>query len=391
MRMVKETEPPAFCISALFWTLLLISISASTANASDELQAQIPVVENSLDSTADGPHIFRDNDTIFKVFYLCHDSIIEKDYSQSDTLRFSGFCDDSGLTYLIPVERPADNTCVYSDVPRFLVVSDIHGEYEDLVEFFLNCGVIDENLRWNWGDGHLVIAGDIFDRGDRVTECLWLIYQLEMDSRKAGGRVHFLLGNHELMVLRGDDRYVNDKYLNGIVKKSRISHKDLYGPDMELGQWLRSLNTAIGLNDILIVHGGLSRQLVEKHYDLQKMNAIVRENIDLRSSQLAFNTEIKFLFGSKGPFWYRGYHYEVENLYSQAAAEEIDEILGHFGAKAVVVGHTEVDQVSVLFGGRVWAVDVPVQELGGFQGLFWEDGRFHRVSKTGAIEPIEED
>lgn len=389
MRMVKHAEPSVFSVLGLSFIFLLGLISGPVASASGKLQAQDPVIESVTDSTADGPHIFRHDDTTFIVFYLCHDSLLEKNYVQYDTLRFQGFCHDTGLMYKIPVEPPAIDPCVYFDIPRFLMLSDIHGEYENLVKFLLNFGVIDENLIWIWGDGHLVIAGDIFDRGEKVTECLWLIYRLDRDSREAGGRVHFLLGNHELMVLRGDDRYINDKYLKGIVKKSRISHKDLYGPDMVLGRWLRSLNTAVRINNILVVHGGISPYLVEKNYDLRQLNSIVRKNLDLRSSQLAFDDEIKFLFGSKGPLWYRGYHYEMEDLYPRTVPEEIDDILNNFGADAVVVGHTEVDQVSMLYGGRVWAIDIPVEELGGFQGLYWKNGRFHQVTKTGEMHLME--
>ena len=71
--------------------------------------------------------------------------------------------------------------------------------------------VIDTDLTWSFGDGHLVIVGDVFDRGPNVTECLWLIYRLEQEASAAGGAVHFLLGNHELMVMRGDLRYLNER------------------------------------------------------------------------------------------------------------------------------------------------------------------------------------
>ncbi len=45
-----------------------------------------------------------------------------------------------------------------------------------------------------------------------MTECLWLIYSLEEKAKAAGGYVHFILGNHEIMNMQGDFRYVQDKY-----------------------------------------------------------------------------------------------------------------------------------------------------------------------------------
>ncbi len=52
----------------------------------------------------------------------------------------------------------------------------------------------------------------MFDRGEQVTECLWLIYSLEEKAKAVGGYVHFVLGNHEIMNLQGDFRYVQEKY-----------------------------------------------------------------------------------------------------------------------------------------------------------------------------------
>ncbi|MCK7530014.1 MAG: hypothetical protein MZV63_02625 [Marinilabiliales bacterium] len=73
-------------------------------------------------------------------------------------------------------------------------------------------GIIDRNLNWKFGRGHLVYLGDAHDRGDMVTEILWHLFSLERQAAKAGGMVHFVLGNHELMVLDGDLRFINPKY-----------------------------------------------------------------------------------------------------------------------------------------------------------------------------------
>jgi len=149
------------------------------------------------DTTADGPHIYRQSDSTAIIFYLCNDSIIRQTEKISDTLKFTGLCHDSGLEYKVPADPKEFDPCRYNDVSRIMALSDIHGEYEHLCEILINSGVVDDKLYWVWGDGHLVIVGDVFDRGDKVTECLWLIYRLETEAKKYGGRVHFLLGNHE--------------------------------------------------------------------------------------------------------------------------------------------------------------------------------------------------
>lgn len=84
-----------------------------------------------------------------------------------------------------------------------LVLADTHGEYAIVVDFLKAQGVIDERLRWAFGNGHLAVAGDMLDRGAHQIEILWLLYKLEAEASAAGGRLHVLIGNHEALVLRG--------------------------------------------------------------------------------------------------------------------------------------------------------------------------------------------
>jgi hypothetical protein len=276
---------------------------------------------------------------------------------------------------------------VFENVPRILTVSDIHGEYEALVDLLKNASVIDKDLHWSWGDGHLVVLGDVFDRGDKVTECLWLIYRLEREAKLSGGRVHFTLGNHEKMALRGDLRYVNEKYMSGIADRTDIPYDDLFGPHMELGRWLRSKHIAVKLNDVVFVHGGLPPAVVERGLTLDTMNVAVRASLDFRSYELLFSDLEWFLLSGAGPLWYRGYH-QARSGYSRATAAQLDTILGFYGAEAIVVGHSEIAHVASLYEGRVYGIDVPVQELGGLQALLWEGGEFFRVLATGILEPL---
>ncbi len=341
------------------------------------------------DPLRDGPYVFWQTDSSAIVFYLCNGIMEKRTFQISDTLRFSGFCLDNAIEYVVPADAALIRPQTIDQASRILAVSDIHGEYDHLVDILTNGGVIDRERRWSWGDGHLVILGDVFDRGAKVTECLWLIYRLESEARENGGAVHYLMGNHELMVLRGDKRYVNDKYLKGIVKKTRIKYEDLYGPDTELGRWVRSKHTVIKINDILFVHGGLSPFVIHRNLSMEQINDIIRGSIDLRSLQLAFDDLSRFLFGSKGPFWYRGYHYEMEGDYPQVLSEDVDSILSFFGASTIVVGHTEVDSVMSVWNKRIIGIDIPVDELGSLEALLWDDGRFFRVTGNGDLRPIE--
>jgi hypothetical protein len=98
----------------------------------------------------------------------------------------------------------------YSDINRVVAVSDIHGAYDALVATIQEAGIIDDDLDWSGGETHLVITGDLLDRGPESRKVMDLIIRLERESVRAGGRVHQLLGNHEVMNLIGDLRYVSD-------------------------------------------------------------------------------------------------------------------------------------------------------------------------------------
>lgn len=377
-------------LSLIVCTLILF-INSANAQYADSSKADSATVEINYN---DGPHVYWQDDTTAIVFYYCNESIIRDTIVNSNTnkvsdvIRFNGLCEDSAIEYVIPVNNYTINPYEYNEVSKILAVSDIHGEYEHLESALLNSKVIDSNLNWIWGDGHLVIDGDIFDRGDKVTECFWLVYRLEHQAKEYGGMVHFTLGNHELMVMQADDRYINEKYLEGIVKKSRIDHVDLFGPDMELGRWLNTKNMAVIINDILFVHAGISPLFVEKGLKLEWLNKTVRDIIDYNSAKVAFDTTAKFLFGSKGPFWYRGYHYEMENRYPQITMAEVDNQLEYFGVRTIVVGHTGVEQVMGLYENKIFAIDMPFEDLNCIQALLWKDNQFYRVDCDGTLAPL---
>jgi hypothetical protein len=369
---------------AILGFALLMPPKPATASS----MAGAPSAVLAADTLDDGPHIYWQNDSTAIAFYLCDGSVEKRTFLVEDTLRFRGFCGDSLAEYVVAARPPEIQPYIYDNVPKIFAVSDIHGEYEAFVDLLLNAGIVDEDLHWRWGTGHLVVDGDVFDRGDLVSECLWLIYHLQRESFEVGGRVHFVLGNHEIMAMQGDLRYVNRKYLGGIVRRTKIMYQDLYGPHMEMGRWLRAQPSAIRLNGILFVHGGIGPHIVERDLGLEDVNAQAREYIDLRSYQIAFDDTPIFWYGSGGPFWYRGYHYALEGRYTHATQEEVAAVLAYYGAQAVVVGHTEIDQVESLYEGRVFAIDVPLVDLGCFQGLLWEDGVFYRVTGSGELQEL---
>lgn len=351
-------------------------------------QAAAPPAPAASDSLDDGPHVYWPDDRHAIVFYLCRASVAAQRFEVRDTLAFRGLCADSATTYHLASRPPRPPRDTWDGVPRILAISDVHGEYDALVAFLEAAGVIDAAGRWNWGDGHLVVVGDVVDRGARVTECLWFLHRLEREAEQAGGRVHVLLGNHEMMVMRDDVRYVHDRYTNGIVRHLGVRYADLFGPAMELGRWLRSKPFVLRLNDVVFVHGGISPEVAGKALDLRTLNTVGRESLDLSSVALVFSDLPALLLRSGGPLWYRGY-FQDGGTGDSASTDELRALLSFYGASAVVVGHTPMGGVNRFHEGRVFAIEPSARRRGAIEGLLWENGSFSVVRASGAVEPFE--
>lgn len=381
---MKTRNRTALCFRVMAFVLLALgSVFAQTSHAQDSTDSAVEVI-----SYDDGPHVYWQDDTTAIALYFVDGEFIREVIDFQSGRSFVGLAWDDTVLYTLSPELNTPGPESVEGASRVLALSDIHGEHEYFVEILQNAMVIDSARHWIWGDGHLVIVGDVFDRGDKVNECLWLIYRLEQEAAFAGGAVHFTFGNHELMVLRDDLRYVSEKYLKGISRRSRINYSELYGPDFELGRWLRTKHAAIRINGILFTHGGISPALLDSGYNLTEINERMRETLDLPAAELMFNQRSKFLTGSFGPLWYRGFHYEMENRYQQATSEDIDRVLSYFDVTAVVVGHTGVDSVTGLYDNRVFAVDIPFEDIQCIEALLWENNSFYRVLCSGELREI---
>ena len=214
-------------------------------------------------SPADGPYVLYKEDK-FYVKYIVDNHGVKEVKADSFTLdqkpavTLQVATDEAGKTFPVKLKAQLENEKPdYSGVTRMFILSDIEGNFAGLRRLLMAGKVIDSAINWTFGNGHLVLTGDFVDRGAMVTEVLWLIYSLEDKAKAAGGYVHFILGNHEIMNMSGDLRYVNPKYMEaaGLLNKGYTS---LYGDSAEIGRWLRTKNVMEKINDILFVHGGVS-------------------------------------------------------------------------------------------------------------------------------------
>ena len=265
--------------------------------------------------------------------------------------------------------------CEFKAVDTIFAVSDIEGEFEPFRNLLIANKVIDKNYNWIFGKGNLVICGDLFDRGLNVTEYLWLLYKLEQEAPLSGGYVHVILGNHDIMNLSGDFRYVQPKYKDE-AKMMDLKYEDMYAANTELGRWLRTKNIIERIGKILFMHAGISPPVNRIQWDIETINKNVRPYYADTSINNMPDTVAVF-YDDSSPFWYRGYF--VAPLATQA---QIDSTCSLFNVKKIVVGHTVIPAVNAFFNKRVYGIDVNEHE-GTYQGLLIENGKYYRVDDKG--------
>jgi hypothetical protein len=288
--------------------------------------------------------------------------------------------------------RPVPDSIKSAAKAPLFVVADTHGEYEILVAQLRKHGLVDAKLAWKYGRGRLVVLGDAFDRGPHHTEILWLLYKLEGEAARAGGGVHFVLGNHETMVMSGDLRYLHPKYLETTRVLGLASYSELFGPSTLLGQWLRSRATVLRIDDQLFLHAGISRALADSGMTLADINAAVRAILSgTAPANEVERQRAELLMGSLGPLWYRGYFPE-QRSFPTASPQDVDRALEAFGVRRIFIGHTIVPAITALYGGRVIAVQVyPRRDEAGrasFESLLIRNGELWRAPLEGESERL---
>ncbi len=270
----------------------------------------------------------------------------------------------------------------YSGKFDVVASSDFHGQYDVLIELLTNNGVIDEKGHWQFKNGHFVITGDVFDRGDKVTEILWFLYQLEQEAENAGGQLHLLLGNHEVMILNGDLRYLHPKYAV-VADLVDVNFEELYAKGTLLGNWLRSKPVLVKINNMLFTHGGFHPDLAKEKRSLNEINRVFKANLVKAELDEQRSGWGKYLHKRNGPIWYRGYFKD-----NGASSEEIDLLLAHFDVEHIVVGHTSQKQIESRHQGRVIAIDSSIKHGKSGELLFISDSEKWRGTLSGEKAPL---
>lgn len=259
---------------------------------------------------------------------------------------------------------------------RLVSMADLHGEYQHAIKIMQAAGLIEEGtntslqgpdgrpfsqykgVRWIGGTTTLVQTGDIVDRGEYARDLYALFQDLRQQAASAGGRVVNLVGNHELMNIQRDLRYVSDEdyaEFGGV-----DARKEAFAPDGWVGrQIMDEFQVAFMANETIFVHAGLLPEHLARGIDW--LNGEFRRQLHRCASSRCQGKEFPLLQAT-GPVWLR----RLATGKEAQACPELKKALTMAGARRLVVGHTQVADGSVRprCGGHLLMADTIIGKSG---------------------------
>ncbi len=195
------------------------------------------------------------------------------------------------------------------------VIADVHGDFATMFKLLKKAQIIDDDGNWMAGNRILVSLGDLIDRGPDSRQILDFYMLLEQQAKEAGGAFEMALGNHEVMNIRGDLRYVSkaefaafagdepkelrkevyEDYLryskkddteeslakfNKLYPPGFFGHINAYAPDGKYGQWLLKKNIILKIQNKLFAHGGFSQELPRTNKNVEEINAQLLQDLE---------------------------------------------------------------------------------------------------------------
>jgi len=244
---------------------------------------------------------------------------------------------------------------------RLIAIGDLHGDLAATRAALRLGGAIDDSDRWIGGTLSVVQTGDQLDRGDQERAIVDLFTRLAPAARERGGRVVALNGNHEIMNVQGDFRYVTPGGLTGFegIRPPSPLASGAPGPYAERaaaflpgGAYALELaerNVVAIVGDSVFVHGGVLPSHVR--YGLERINREAREWM-----RTGGRTAPEAVAGQTAPIWVRDYSLDPV---APSACETLGEVLSALGVRRMVVGHTvQTSGISSACDDRVYRIDV---------------------------------
>jgi hypothetical protein len=252
---------------------------------------------------------------------------------------------------------PADYTPTAHDLPvitdtslpgerpgPLYAVGDVHGYLDELRAALHEAGLVDEEGHWSAGSARLWFLGDFTDRGPDGIGVIELVMQLSAEAAAAGGYCRALMGNHELLLL-GAHRF-GDTPVNSVGgTASFLAAWRLNGgqpSDMERLEdrhltWISRLDAAHLTDGHLLMHSDTTAYL-DYGSSIEEMNDAVTGVLQRGDADECWDLFRKLT----KRFAFRG----------DGGPEAARELLGTYGGKRVVHGHSPIPYLLGEVGGE---------------------------------------
>lgn len=250
----------------------------------------------------------------------------------------------------------------FPDAPRIVAIGDLHGDLQAARRALKLAGAIDDEDHWIGGKLVLVQTGDQMDRGDEEQAILDLFVRLAEEAARAGGAVHVLNGNHELLNAALDLRYATPGGFEDFQDTVTAGEPDslllefdetqrarvtAFRPGGPYARVLARRNTVVIIGPNVFVHGGVLPNYVD--YGVEKLNA------EIRAWLAGDGPRPRAVEDRNSPIWSRLYSSDVND----AACDTLTGVLERLSAKRMIVGHTvQENGITSFCDGSVWCIDV---------------------------------
>ena len=239
-----------------------------------------------------------------------------------------------------------------SNKSKIVVIGDIHGYKKALVDILRNINFIDKNEQVLDSNIILVQVGDIVDRGPKSLESLKLMQKIQ---KKKPNQVIRLLGNHEIMLLCNDYRFINKKHdtpekINEIVNELRL--------DIILG----NLKVAHTIDNFIFSHAGITKE------NMKKLNILNETNLNKICKIINTYYINKILSNSIDDL------YDINNIFWNRALPNSNDYSSKFKQ---IIGHTIKQSIDI--NSNIIYVDL---------GMFITHNIGYLSIKNGILKPV---
>ncbi|AGP34268.1 metallophosphoesterase [Sorangium cellulosum] len=266
-----------------------------------------------------------------------------------------------------PPPPAADRSYAYPAAERVVAIGDVHGDLAATRAALRIAGAIDGSDRWIGGRLVLVQTGDEIDRGDGEQAIVDLFDRLAVEARAAGGAVYALNGNHEVMNVQLDFRYVTEggfkdfEDVPGLdassprlapVPPPARARAAAFFPGGVYAKKLAARDVIIAVGDTVFAHGGVLPS--HTRYGIARINREVRAWMEGKSPSAP-----AVIAAEDSPVWARLYSGDPAPTPGSSPCAALDQTLAAMSAKRMVVGHTvQRNGVTSACGDKVWRIDV---------------------------------